>query len=201
MVHIYHPNKSVKGFACSFWYSERDGSLYATIIKQSGWDDKNQNGIFKASLDDPSKKVNIKLSAVEASAILDCIERNRPLNTYHSFGESPKSVSFVPWMITPPKDEDDKQPPVVQKGFSFAIVVNNPKDPSAKNSFYIGLTFAEARYVREFLIFYLHTTFKKRNRVTPTETAEPVAEAAPVSDEPESPNNGDAASSNSLVDF
>lgn len=163
-LHIYHPNKAVKGFACSFWYSSRDGNLYATLIKQAGWNEETQNGTFKASLNDPTKKINIKLSEVEACGILDCVERNRPFSSYHNFDESPKTISFTPWMITPPSDDNGPKPSPIQKGYSFSISVSDKNEPANKNSFYIGLTFAEARYIREFLICYLHASFRGTNQ-------------------------------------
>jgi len=195
MIHIYHPNKAVKGFACSFWYSNRNDSLFATLVKQAGWDEKTQNGTFKGSLNDPTKKVNIKLSEVEACAILDCIERNRPFSTFHQSDESPKSISFTPWMNTPIADDEGNRPPVTQKGFSFSIVVGNKQDTN-KNSFYIGLTFAEARYIREFLIHYLQQSFKTTS-VPREEVPDPTL---PTKEYP-AVNNVEAPASNSLVDF
>jgi len=159
MIHIYHPNKAVKGFACSFWRA-KDGNLMATIVKQSGWDTEGSKGSFKASFDDPNKHVNIKLSPTEACGILDCIDRNRPFSTFHQSNDSPKSISFTPWMSQPIADDDGHRPDPVQLGFSFAITVKNTEDPASKNSFYIGLTFAEARYVREFLIHSVRQTFQ-----------------------------------------
>ena len=190
MIHIYHPNKAVKGFACSFWYSDRDGNLYATLIKQSGWDDTNQVGTFKASLEDPTKKVNIKLSDVEACAILDCIERNRPFSSFHQFDEAPKSIQFVPWMVTPPSDMDGDKLPPTQKGYSFTVVINDKSDASKKNSFYIGLTFAEARLIREFLIHFLHIGFRKQRAHRELVAATGATE-----------NNTDSKSSNALLDI
>lgn len=153
MIHIYHPNKAVKGFACSFWYSEKDDTLFATLIKQAGWDEKTQNGLFKESLNDPTKKVNIKLDYVEAAAILDCVERNRPFKTFHDNEESPKTIQFVPWM------SQDATP--VIKGYSFSVTVGSKQDSAFKNSFYIGLTFAEGRLIREFLINSIHKHFNR----------------------------------------
>lgn len=198
MIHIYHPNKAVKGFACSFWYSDRDGSLYATLIKQSGWDDTNQVGTFKGSLEDPTKKVNIKLSDVEACAILDCIERNRPFSSFHQFDEAPKSIQFVPWMVTPPSDMDGEKLPPTQKGYSFTVVINDKVDTNKKNNFYIGLTFAEARLIREFLIHFLHTSFRKQR--SHKEAAATNATNATNATSP-AENNSAAKPSNGLLDI
>lgn len=166
MLHIYHPNKSIKGFACSFWISNRDNSLFATLIKQSGWDNENQNGLFKGSMNDPSKKVNIKLSSIEACAILDCIDKNIPFTTFHSNDESPKSISFTPWMTSKTNEENETQ---TQRGYSFSITVGRKEDPS-KNSFYIGLSFAEARLIREFIVFSLHQSFNRSVAKSTSET-------------------------------
>ena len=150
-LHYYHPNSRVTGFAASFWYSDRDDSVFATLIKQAGWDANTQNGTFKDSLNDPNKKVNIKLSFTEVAAILDCVERNRPFTTFHDSDEKPKSISFTPWM--------SKDATPVCKGYSFSVTVTDKQDSSFKNAFYIGFSFAEAREIREFLIFIMHDHF------------------------------------------
>jgi hypothetical protein len=153
VLHIYHPNKSVKGFAASFWYLDKEDSVFATLIKQAGWDNATSTGTFKDSLQDPNKKVNIKLSFTEVAAILDCVERNRPFSNYHDFDEKPKTIKFEPWFTT------GENP--VQRGYSFSIVVGDKQDSTVKNPFYIGLTFAEAREIREFLIHIFHMHFRK----------------------------------------
>lgn len=149
-IHIYHPNKRSTGFATSFWYADKDSTVFATLLKQSGWDESKQNGVFKDSMNDPNKKVNIKLSYTEVSAILDCIERNRPFSTFHDADEFPKQIKFEPWITDG-----------VAKGYSFSINVQSKQDSTYKNAFYIGLTFAEARLIREFLIFAMHRHFTR----------------------------------------
>jgi len=195
MIHIYHPNKGVKGFACSFWRSDRHGDLFATLIKQSGWDEATKRGTFKASLDDPNKRITVKLSAVEACAILDCIERNRPYNNYHNFDSSPKAVSFTPWISTPVPDMDGTKLPPVQQGFSFAVTGTNKTDASVKNHFYIGLTYAEARYIKEFLLHYLSTTFRHNT------VAAAIAEAIPSEQEKLIPADNTEVNSTDLVNL
>lgn len=152
-LHYYHPNKAVKGFAASFWYSDRDDCVFATIIKQSGWDDERQNGTFKASKNDPTKNVTIKLSFQEVAGILDTIERNRPFSKFHDTKEQTKGISFTLWN-TPGENP-------VPKGYSFSITLTNKNDAANKLSFYIGFSFAEAREIREFLIFAMHKHFNK----------------------------------------
>lgn len=154
MVQIYHPNKNNTGFACSFSQSDKDKVIYASLLKQSGWDPNRRIGVFKDSKNDPFKNVNIKLELVEVAGILDCIDRNRPLSTMHDGEKQIKSIQFSPWMN---KVQEGEKP--TQKGYSFSITVTDKEDSTIKNSFYIGLTFAEARLVREFLIFSLRKTF------------------------------------------
>jgi|GEM_PF-6654525 hypothetical protein len=152
-IHVYHPSKSLKGFAASFWYSDRNDTVFATLIKQHGWDDASKTGTFKGSLTDPTKKVNVKLAFVEAAAILDCIERQRPFSAFHDNEENPKTIKFEPWLT------NGDNP--IQKGFSFSITVKSKQDTTFTNPFYIGLTFAEAREIREFLIFVMHEHFAR----------------------------------------
>lgn len=204
-IYIYRPNKSVKGFACSFWVSDKSGCLFATLIKQSGWDEKTQHGTFKASKNDPLRQVNIKLSGVEACGILDCIERGRPFQTYHDFGEL-RAISFVPWMFTPATEEGQPKAAPAQKGYSFSVT-NNPKDAN-KNSFYIGMTFAEGRYLREFLIHFLHWSFDKDYesaepipRTTPEPVAEPAAEAVAEPEQINPPEESSNVPVDVLADF
>lgn len=196
MIHIYHPNKAVKGFACSFWFSERDRSFYASLIKQSGWDEKSQNGVFKDSLNDPNKKVSIKLSLTEVCAILDCIERNRPFNTYHDNENSPKSIAFTPWMGKPAVDDDGNISAPTQQGFSFGVTTGG-KQGTDKNPFYIGLKYEEARLVREFIIYALHRYFERGMNQT-TQSVPSVS--VPVETTPAAPptvNNSTPEPSNS----
>lgn len=151
MIQIYHPSKSGKGFAASFWYSERDDSVFATIIKQSGYDEKTQNGVFKGNKNDPTGKVNVKLDYFEVAGILNSIEKNHTFSKPHDTEETFKQISFSPW-----KNQDG-----TQKGFSFSITSTNKQNPTIKNSFYIGFTYDEARLIREFLVYTLHSHFQK----------------------------------------
>lgn len=169
MLHVYHPSKSVKGFALSFWYSPKNNSVFATLIKQHSWDAEREVGVFKASINDPLKKTTTKLSWVEIGAILDCIERNRPFSTYHD-QEEPKQIKFEPWNF----NLNDK---LTQKGFSFSVTVKSKTDKEFTNPFYIGLTFAEARYIREFLLYAMKLNFDSFSYNAPKVLApEPVSE-------------------------
>ena len=162
-LHYYHPNKSSTGSACSFADSFNNDCIYASILKQSGWDEKSGNGTFKASLDNKETSVMVKLSDLEVAAILDCIERGRPFSTYHD-GDSAKQIQFIPWFSKTPVDEGKKPE---QRGFSFSItstIVSG--EESTKYSFYIGLNFAEARLLREFLINSINSHFNHTRTIS-----------------------------------
>lgn len=177
MIHFYHPNRANKGFASSFYRDPRNDTVFATIIKQSGWDNEKQNGIFRDNKDNPEGRANIKLDYVEVAGILDCIERGRDFKNFHESNETPKNISFTVW-----KGQDGNP-----KGYSFSILVTNKQDPAYKNSFYIGFTYAEARLIREFFIYALHAHFQ--HRVTNSRKAytppAPVEATAVVEAEPE----------------
>jgi len=154
MIQLYHPNKNNTGFACSFSQSDKDNTIFATLLKQAGWNAQQGIGTFKESRNDPKKNVNIKLETVEATAILDCIDRGRAFSTMHDGEKQIKCIQFSPWMN---KVAEGEKP--TQRGFSFSISVTDKDDSTTKNSFYIGLTFAEARLIREFLVFALAKSF------------------------------------------
>jgi hypothetical protein len=156
-IHIYHPNKNNTGFACAFSQSDKDGTIFATIIKQSGWDSEKSVGSFKDSRNDPTKNVSIKLGQVEVAAILDCLERNRPFSTVHDSDKTIKTIQFVPWLNKPANPTDKP----TQRGFSFSISIADKQDSTTKNSLYIGITFPEGRLIREFLVHALQSQFSR----------------------------------------
>jgi hypothetical protein len=159
-IHIYHPNKNNTGFACSFSLSPKDKcTIFTSIIKQAGWDATKQVGTFKDSKNDPTRNVNVKLEEVEVAAILDCIDRNRAFSTVHDSDKLMKSIKFEPWMNRLSDESIKAGEKPTQKGFSFSVTVTDKQDSTKKNSFYIGLTYAEGRLVREYLMFALQKSF------------------------------------------
>lgn len=159
-LHVYHPNKNNTGFACSFSQSDKDNTIFGSLIKQATWDANNQIGTFKGSKADPTKNVNVKFEDVEVAAILDCLDRNRPFSTVHDGEKSMKAIKFEPWLerLSEESIKEGKKPN--QKGFSFSVTVTDKQDSTTKNSFYIGLTYAEGRLIREYLIFALSKSFE-----------------------------------------
>jgi len=154
---FYKPNSKNSGHCASFSQSPKDGTIFASILKQSGWNDEKKIGSFLESRNDPLKNVNVKLSQTEAAAILDCLERNRPLSTVHDSDTSLKTIQFTPWMNKPLNPEDK----ATQKGFSFSISITNKQDStSPKLAFYIGFSFSEGRLIRSYLDESLRRSFE-----------------------------------------
>jgi hypothetical protein len=159
-LHIYHPNKNNTGFAASFSQSDKDGTIFASIIKQSGWNTEKSIGTFSGNKNDPTKNTNIKLGQVEAAAILDCLDRNRAFSVVHDSDKYMKSIKFEPWMNKLSEESIKAGEKPVCKGYSFSITITDKQDSTSKNSFYIGLNFAEGRLIREYLIFALSKSFE-----------------------------------------
>ena len=173
MISLFHPNKSNTGSACSFSQNTKDGTIFAAIIKQDTWDDSKHVGGFVGSRGNSDKHINIKFSPTEVGAILDAIDRFRLFSTVHVDDKSNKSINFGLWLtkLDPTKPDEKQQ----AKGYSFSITLTDKEDSTKKISFYIGLTFAEARLIREFLAFSLQRSFQinQENYETSRQTSQP----------------------------
>ncbi len=149
MIQFYKPNPSVKGSACSFWMTD-DKALMSSFIKQDSWDSARKRGSFSKNKDNPKAKALVKYSQVEAAALIDAIERNTTWSAYHSSKNQIIKINFGPYI--------DKKTGE-QKGFSYAVNKEGKEDSTDKVSFVIGLTFPEARLLKEFLCGLLQKTF------------------------------------------
>lgn len=147
MIQFYKPNQKVTGTAGSFW-SNYDGSVMASLIKQAAPIGKNP---FASNKDNPEKRVITKLSPTEASGIMDSIETGREWSGFHNSENQVLQLKFGPY-------ESGKN-----KGFSFSIYRQDKADSQNKKSFALGFTFAEARYLKEFLIYALRKCFEREH--------------------------------------
>jgi len=122
----------------------------SSFIKQDSWDSKRKRGSFSKNKDNPKAKALVKYSQVEAAGLVDAIERNEKWSAYHSSQNQIVKINFGPYM--------DKNTGA-QKGFSYAVNKEAKEDSTDKISFIIGLTFPEARLLKELLCGILQKSF------------------------------------------
>ena len=151
MIQFYKPNSKNTGSACSFW-SNYDGSIMTSIIRQASWDSNTKKGSFAKNKDDATKRVIVKLNPTEVGGLIDSIETNREFSNYHTSQNQTLQIKFAPYM----RNGD-------QIGFSFSVYKQDKQDSSNKSSYVIGFTFSEARYLKEFLIYVLRKIFEKEH--------------------------------------
>ena len=147
MINFYKANPRVTGTACSFYLNPRDNVFFSTMIKQDSWDENRRIGSFAKNKDNPSKKVNIKFSAMEIAGIIDAFESNREFSGYHGSNQVVK-FKFCPYL----KDGN-------QIGFSYSVNKESKEDSTDKTNFIIGFNFAEGRLLRENLSHLLRKHF------------------------------------------
>jgi uncharacterized protein YfcZ (UPF0381/DUF406 family) len=147
MIQFYKPNAKVTGTACSFW-ANADGSMMSSLIKQARPPKQNP---FAGNKDNPDKRVITKLNPVEIGGIIDAMERGGEWSNFHSSENQQLQLKFAPYESG------------AHKGFSFSVYRQDKTDSTNKVSFAIGFTFAEARYLKEFLIYSLRLNFDKQN--------------------------------------
>lgn len=176
MIKYFKPNPKNTGSACSFWLSPKDNRFYACLIKQDSWNAAKRTGSFAQNVNNLQKKVIIKFSNSEIGGILDSIDNKRSFTGYHDGATTQFSTSFKfePYV----KDGN-------QVGHSFMITKSSKEDSTNKNSFIIGLNFAEGRLLREHLIFLLGKSFETemKNMASKAKDSEPTP-PSPSHDEP-----------------
>ena len=150
MIHFYKPTPKVTGTACSFYLNKKDNAFFSTLIKQDSWNSERRIGSFKKNKDNPSKRVNIKFSALEIASIIDAIKRNQKFTGYHGSNQIVR-FTFGPYFR---KGEQE------QRGFSFSVTKENKEDSTEKSSFLIGFNFGEAELLVQHLSHLLLDSFR-----------------------------------------
>jgi hypothetical protein len=178
MVQFYKPNPRNSGSACSF-YKTRDGAIMFSIIKQASWDESRKTGSFQKNKTDPKGNVKVKLSLAEAAGILETVDKDVEFKEYHNSQNQSIQIRFAPYI-----DKNTNE----RKGFSLSVNKTG-KDSQEKLSFIIGLTFKEARLLREYMVYIIHDLFAnpiKQNpepessgEEAPVETSAPIPAPAP----------------------
>ena len=177
MIQFYKPNAKNTGSACSFW-SNYDGSIMASIIRQASWDNNTKKGSFAQNKDDTTKRVIVKLNPTEVGGLIDSIESNREFSNYHTSQNQTLQIKYAPYM----RNGD-------QIGFSFSVYKQDKQDSNNKASYVIGFTFAEARYLKEFLIYVLRKIFEKEHESHLKNQKEKIKAAVKAKREKQQPQN------------
>lgn len=178
MLDIYKPTAKNTGSAISLQASDRDGHLYLNFIRQHSWDATRQKGSFRENKNKPGLSTTLKFNQIEAGAWLDAIERFVEFSAFHGTQQRSTRISFN-------LAEGDN--PTV-----FVLRVSQTDGANQKASFFIPISFGEARAIKEYLIHYLHKSFKKQRATqeskqgldTPNQQEpEPTADPTPVAEE------------------
>lgn len=146
MLPFYKPTKSVKGSLANFSFNskgEKKG-IFIEMVKQTGWDNQSSTGSFKNG-----DKVNIKLSLIEAAALIRAIEQNTAAaekGFYHSSAKGSATINFSPYV------RDGKQ-------IGFSLAISKQEGTSDRKNFLIGFDFNECQLLKEFLRFSLDHVF------------------------------------------
>ena len=166
MVQIYKPTARVTGLAISLQASDRDGKLYVNMIKQASWNEQTKKGSFIENRKKPGFYTTLKFNQAEAAGMIDAIERHYEFKAYHGTEARATQITFGP---AQPKNEGDVAPAL----FVLRAVQTDSQDTTQKVSFFIPLTYAEARLIKEYLVHYLHKSFRiqpERRAAAPEQT-------------------------------
>ena len=152
MITFYKPTPKNTGLAMSFQASDRDKHLYVNLLKQVNWDANTKKGSFLANKNKPGFYANIKFNQIEAGGMLDAIEHNALFSAYHSSAKYITQIKLEPSPVENPTS------------FVFKVLQTDTQDSTKKSSYFISLTFGEARLVRQYLIHYLHKSLVLHHR-------------------------------------
>lgn len=153
MIQFYKPTPKNTGGACSFFL--KDGAVMFSVLKQSTWDPVKKIGSFKKSKEDPNAVVFGKFNMVESCKLISCIENNQKFETVHATSQK-ISIALEPYFKFDPATAKVTEE---QLGYSFRIIKS--VEGQKGNSFRIGLNFAEAYYLKYFLISCVNKSFEK----------------------------------------
>lgn len=184
MINIYKPTAKNSGHACQVWYSSGEKAFFIEILKQHSWNAGTRSGSFKASKDDPKKRVVLKFSLTEVCGILNAIDKNQKFSAYHDAPNSKfkTQISFGPYI----NQAGD------QLGFSLQTTKTEKEDttPNGKTSFVLGLNFDELRLLKEYILIGLNDLLRYRDveeykRMTQKKTKTTLKESEGETDKPE----------------
>jgi len=186
---LYKPTKKVTGLAISLQSSDKDKSLYLNLIKQFSWDENARKGSFFENRNKPGMSTIIKLNQVEGGSILDAIENNSAFSAYHNSANRSTQIIF--------------EPSKEKSCFTLKILQTENGDENQKNSFFIPISFGEARLIKKYLIPYLHKSLRKletpKNRAA-TQQKQLEPEPTPAKEESNEPSLEDFEPTNVVTE-
>jgi hypothetical protein len=186
---FYKPNRGNTGAACSFNLSKERKIAFLSFIKQHSWNEATKNGSFSGNKGNPLKSVDVKLGILEMSGIVDALERNEQYETWFNSAKQKGKVTIKPYSKV-----IENAP--VQIGYSLGVIKNIKGQDTQGISFIIGLTFPEARALRQFLLlaidFLLVTESLSGEPQSQVEQQnKPSQEAQPQQESQPPPSSGD----------
>ena len=158
MISFYKPTQKVTGTAMSFYLNKKDNSFFSNLIKQDSWDSSRKIGSFQKNKNVEGKSINIKWSQLEIASFIDAIDRNSEFTGYHGSNQVVR-FAFGAYAPKTKNQNDEWVEGKVQKGFSFRVTRESKEDSTNKTSFVIGLSFPEAKLLREHLSYLLQEAF------------------------------------------
>jgi hypothetical protein len=102
----------------------------------------------------------------EVAGILETVDKDAEFKEYHNSQNQSIQIRFAPYV-----DKNTNE----RKGFSLSVNKTG-KDSQEKLSFIIGLTFKEARLLREYMVYIIHDSFA--NPIKQNQEAESSGEEA-----------------------
>ena len=164
MISFYKPTEKVTGTAMSFYLNKRDNSFFSNMIKQDSWDASRKIGSFQKNKKVEGKNVNIKFNQTEIAAMVDAVDRNAEVSGYHGSNQAVR-FSFGPYVPKQKTSDGEWIEGTKQKGFSFRVTREAKEDSTNRQSYIIGLTFPEAKLLREHLVYLLNESFALTDKI------------------------------------
>ncbi len=152
---FYRANKNNTGVAVSFNFGpnreKTSIDLYASGIKQSGWNAQTNSGSFKGNAQDANKIINMKFSEFEVGGLIYALENKDSFGAYHKSDAGVTTASvrlYVPEKIKTAQGFVDNT-----KKTATGMSITLKKDGENAPSFPLTVSFGEATA----LAIYLRT--------------------------------------------
>jgi hypothetical protein len=153
MYNIYKPTRKNTGTALGFQASDRDASLYVTLIKQVSWNEATKEGSFKENRRKPGFNTILKFNITEAGTLIDAIEKEYQVQLFHNSAKGTTQIEFGP------AEAAENEAPSC---FVLRVFQTSKEDKNQKNSFFIPISFGEVRTIKEYLVHYMHKSFRAK---------------------------------------